>query len=201
MDKRFTLDLTGRDLNTSRKAKDRVKKEKKVIKMKAIQKYFEKDYAMTSLDAFEVLNTGRYGDDPLKVQLNFTSEGFLKKAGKNYIFPIGSLIREQLTLDQDEKNNRTKDIQFGVGRTYSNTIEMRIPTGYTLEGVDNLNMSIDTPYMSFISKAILNNKQLTVTTEKIYKTSTAPQAEWNKIVDVLETAYKFSQAKVILKKG
>jgi len=34
---------------------------------------------------------------------------------------------------------------------------MRIPTGYILEGVDNLNMSIDTPYMSFISKAILNN--------------------------------------------
>jgi len=176
------------------------KAEKETMKLKAIKEYFEADYGVTSVQSCDVLNTGRYDKDPLKVKLQFKSEGLLKKAGKNYIFSIGSLIGEQVALNEEELATRENEVQFGTAKTYKNNIQVTIPTNFTVEGIDNLNRKVDNPYVSFSSKATLSNGTLAVTTEKIYKQASAPKEAWTKIVESLEAAYKFTQAKVVLKK-
>jgi len=176
------------------------KTEKESIKIKAIERFFKEDYSIKKLNSYEVLNDGRNGPDPLQVVMDFTSEDLVQKAGKNYIFSLGSFIGEQVALEKEEIQERTKDIQFGYAKLINNTIKVTIPEGYTIDGLDALKFNIDNDYMAFITTTTLTGNELTLTTSKNYKQAFVPQKDWDKVVAALEAAYKFTQTKVVLKK-
>ena len=75
-----------------------------------------------------------------------------------------------------------------------------MPDGYTVDGLQDLNMNIDNPSGTFISTAVANGNKLTISTRKIYKNTFDKKEAWPNYIAFLEPAYKLSQAKVVLKK-
>ncbi|EAR02085.1 hypothetical protein [Maribacter sp. HTCC2170] len=193
-----------------KKRKDQIQKESHALisKLKkrqgeSIKKQTEKEYDLTIDEhTYEILETGRYGhESPLVTKEYFTIENQLvKKAGKNYIFEVGRLVGGQVSLTEKEKA-RTNNVYMYSPRSFENTIELKIPIGYSVGGLDKLNVNIENASGGFISSAKIEGDVLKIHTRKHYKNYFEPNANWPQIVDFLEAAYQFTQEKIIFKKG
>lgn len=177
-------------------------KEEQIKERKAL---FEKELkANQDVDKyvdFELLQSGRYGDTAmLQFKEKFTLKKLISKAGKNYIFEAGKLMGGQIKLEPNEMKERQNDIWISVARTIENSITINIPAGYTVEGLQDLNMNIDNSSGSFISTAKINDNSLLITTRKVYKNNFDKKEAWPNYIAFLEPAYKLSQAKLVLKK-
>ena len=172
-------------------------KERRELMEKDIKTEFDID---TYLD-FELIDNGRYGDSAaLKYKETFSLKKLISRAGRNYIFDAGKLIGDQIKLEQTEMDKRETDIWLQNARTIENNITINIPAGYTVEGLQELNVSIDNESGSFISTAKTEGNNLIINTRKIYKKNFDKKEQWPNYVAFLEAGYKFSQAKVVLKK-
>ncbi|MFK7814632.1 MAG: hypothetical protein AB8B59_19205 [Maribacter sp.] len=170
---------------------------------KYIEKQTEDQYDFSVEDhEFSISNTGRYGDkQPLVLEEKFKiTEHLIKKAGPNYLIEIGKLIGGQVSLDEDEKM-RKNNIYMTYPRSYENTIEFNIPEGYSVGGLEKLNINIENETGGFVSTAEVTDGVLKIRTNKFYKNYYEPNANWNKMVDFLEASYQFTQEKIMLKKG
>ena len=186
--------------STEKKRKEFVatQKEKQV---KRVERWYNSEFDIKDFNGFKVLATGRTKTDPgLKVEANFATEELISKAGPNYILEAGRLIGGQVELDDEEIKERLYNIEFGDAKILNNTINIEIPAGYKVEGLDNLKYNVDHPEAGFISSASVTGNILTITTSKQYKKATIEKANWPKVVEMLEAAYDFSQAKIVLKK-
>jgi len=180
--------------------KESLKEDKAKEQADLLRKDLEGDYEVVSYDQFEVLNSGRYDEDPaLRILETFKIKSLVSQAGKNYIFEIGKLIGKQIEL-KGEDLNRKNDVYLPFARMLSDDIIINLPAGYTADGLNDLQFYIDNASGSFQSSARQEGNKLVVSTKKIYKTNFEKKEDWNKLTEVLETAYKFTQKKVILKK-
>ncbi|HEY6954671.1 MAG TPA: hypothetical protein VI385_05470, partial [Flavisolibacter sp.] len=124
----------------------------------------------------------------------------ISKAGKNYLVDIGKMIGDQIKLDSNEMKTRQTDIWVPFARTIENTITVNIPTGFSVDGIQDLNTSVDNESGSFVSTAKVDGDKLLITTRKLYKKSFDKKEAWPNYIAFLEPAYKFSQSKIVLKK-
>lgn len=177
--------------------KDEKVKERKELMEKDIKDEFDIDMYLD----FELIDNGRYGDSAaLKYKETFSIKKLISRAGKNYIFDAGKLIGDQIKLEQSELEKRENDIWINHARTIENNITVTIPAGYTAEGLQDLNVSIDNESGAFISTAKVEGDKMIINTRKIYKKNFDKKEMWPNYVAFLEAGYKFSQAKVVLKK-
>lgn len=155
---------------------------------------------LTSYDRFEVIQDGRYHDNPAYIyEETFQLTDFVQKAGGNYIIEAGKLIDAQFEVEEDMLE-RNYDIYMRHARSYDNTVEFEIPEGYTVEGVEALNISVENETGYFKSTAKVDGNLLILTTNKGYKSNFESKENWDKMVDFLDAAYQFTQQKVVLKK-
>ena len=177
--------------------KDEHIKERKEIFEKTLKEELDVD----KYENFELLKDGRFGDTALlQYREKFTLKKLLSKAGRNYIFEAGKLIGDQIKLEQSELEGRQVDIWLPNARTIENNITVNIPAGYTVDGLQDLNMNIDNESGAFISTAKVDGDKLIITTKKLYKKNFDKKEAWPNYIAFLEPAYKFSQLKVVLKK-
>lgn len=174
-------------------------------RIKDRKELFEKDlkeeFDIDKYEDFELIKDGRFGDTAwLKYKEKFALKKLISKAGRNYIVEIGKLIGDQIKLDSNEIKTRQTDIWVPFARTIENTITLNIPAGYTVDGLQDLNTTVDNESGSFISTAKLDGDKLIITTRKLYKKSFDKKELWANYIAFLEPAYKFSQTKVVLKK-
>ena len=174
-------------------------------KEKERRELFEKDLKATfdvdKYNGFELIKDGRYGDTAwLQFAEKFTLKKMISKAGKNYILEIGKMIGSQIKLEQRELTNRQTDVWVPYARTIENSITLAIPAGYTVEGLQDLTYTVDNESGSFISTAGVQDDKLVINTKKVYKKNFDKKELWPNYVAFLEPAYKFSQAKIVLKK-
>lgn len=193
-----------------KKDKARYKKELDALDQKLKTKQEEKFKAAAeadfSLEDFEdytysINATGRYAfDDYFTYSENFTiNNALLKKAGPNYIIEIGKLIGGQIDLEEKERN-RTADVHVDYARSYNYNIDLVIPDGYTVAGLDKLNKSVDNETGAFKSSAVIEGNLLKIQTSKQYKHNFEPNANWAKMIAFLDEANQFSNEKILLKK-
>jgi len=181
--------------------KDKMESEFKEKQKEIIENWFTDDHKIKDFVSYKLLHSGRTPDHPkLELEAEYTSEEFIAKAGKNYIFEAGSLIGGQVALKEKEIEERYNDVEFGMAKEYVNEIKITIPEGYKADGLDKLNLTVDHPMCSFISTASQVGNQLKIKTVKSYKKSTIDKKDWAKLVEMLEAAYDFSQTKIVLKK-
>lgn len=165
------------------------------------EKELKADHDVDQYTDFELIDEGRYGDTAaLKYKEKFSLKKLISKAGKNYIFEAGKLIGGQIKLEPNELKERQTDIWLPSARTIENLITINVPAGYTVDGLQDLNMNIDNPSGSFISNATVTDNKVLITTRKIYKNNFDKKETWPNYVGFLEPAYKLSQAKIVLKK-
>ena len=174
-------------------------------RIKDRKELFEKDlkgeFDIDKYEDFDLIKDGRFGDTAwLKYSEKFTLKKLISKAGKNYIVEIGKMIGDQIKLDSNEIKTRQTDIWLPFARTIGNTITVNIPAGYTVDGLQDLNTSVDNESGGFVSTAKVDGDKLIITTRKLYKKSFDKKELWPNYIAFLEPAYKFSQAKIVLKK-
>jgi hypothetical protein len=177
--------------------KDEKVKERNELMEKDIKDEFDLDKYVE----FELIDDGRYGDTAaLKYKEMFRLKKLISKAGKNYIFDAGKLIGDQVKLEQTEMEKREGDIWIPNARAIENNITIVIPAGYTVEGFQELNTTVDNESGTFISTAKTESDKLIISTRKLYKKNFDKKEQWPNYVAFLEAGYKFSQAKVVLRK-
>lgn len=89
---------------------------------------------------------------------------------------------------------------MGFARTFNSEIVMLIPEGFSVEGIDNLNMDVSNTYGGFVSTARVEENKLMIKTSKYYTQNHCSATDWPHMVSFLNAAVMFSKSKILLKK-
>jgi len=164
---------------------------------KEIQRIY--DIKAKELKQYKITSFGMSENSPFDFEEEFVMEGWSKKAGNNYIIDIGKFIASQISIDKDQRQ-RTKDVYMPFPRSFNYHIEFIVPAGYSVDGIDKLNMSVENEAGAFKSAAKLNDNKLVVDINKYYLHSFEPVTKWPLLVSFLDKAIEFNQQKILLKK-
>ncbi len=187
------------------KGSDKEKNEQEVkyeeSRKEALDNWIKEEFKVTDVKEHSLTANGVTDDEGvLSMNFKFTSDSYVKKAGPNLIFELGLLIQEQLKLEEEEMGSRTQQVLLKNAKLITNVISVKIPEGYLASGIDELNFNIDNEVASFSSVVKQEGNIIKVETRKVYKKERFGAESWPGMVEFLETAYKFCQGKVILKK-
>ncbi len=197
------FDFGGRNKRKERKKRYDAYINKEAKKhQKKLKEYIEEKYD-AKIDNYKlnIDNYGRYHEQPDFVMTeNFVvTDGFTKKAGKNILFQAGKLLGKQIHIDKDELD-RTEDVYRSFASTTKHNITIDIPEGYTVKGLNKFNKTISNETGSFVSKAEQKGNQVIIKVTESYNHIFEPNKNWQKLVDILQTAYQLSQKKLLFKK-
>jgi hypothetical protein len=136
-------------------------------------------------------------------ELNYTEEFVLhdmvRKAGKKLLVNIPGLVGSQLRIKKEERENRKYDINVSLPRTLKWVINFKIPDGYTVEGLNELNLSKENEDASFNFVAEQKEGNVVFTIKKVYKKAWMPKTEWNNLLQVVDAAFNSSYKYILLK--
>lgn len=151
--------------------------------------------------SFAIVKNGRFSvNDPFEINEQFDiTDDLIKRAGKNYVIEVGKLIGNQVEIDEKEKD-RDHHIYMAYPRSFNNEVNITIPNGYTVAGLNNLNKNISNSTGGFESTATVNGNTLTIKTHKYYANNFEQKENWPKMLSYLEAAYQFTQEKILFKK-
>ena len=184
------------------RATERAEKDKQVIPerfSKEIKAYH--DRAAMKINATSVDNYAE-NNTPFVYTTDYQMDGLVKKAGRNLVVSVGQLFGQQTHIEGKDRK-RDADLIFDFPRTYTVTMNLTIPSGYSIapESLQKLNNNIDNEYVNFTTKAQVRDGKLVINFDKVYKQQRIPVAKWAQILTMLDQAYEFTSQQVVLKKN
>lgn len=184
-----------------KRQKEAEEKEKKKKRYESLKKYHDgKNYELDEYLDFELISDGRFSDSTkLVVKEEYTLKSFINKAGRNYTFNIGNLIGGQFQLDKEDLE-RIADVNINFPKAYKYKIKIKLPDGYVVSGLDQINSELDNNIGMFKVTAKVEGGYINLTSEKVYKIQKSKKEDWSGYIEFLDAAFNFSQKKVILKK-
>ncbi|WP_339753146.1 DUF3857 domain-containing protein [uncultured Winogradskyella sp.] len=142
-----------------------------------------------------------FGIKPIVFDIDFTSDAFVEKAGKKYLFKVGELIGSQMELYQEKE--RVLSLENEFQRSYERTINITIPEGYTIANLDEIN--IDNEFekngkilLSFKSYYELDDNLLKITANEYYKINKIPVTIYEDYRRVINSAADFNKITLLL---
>lgn len=169
---------------------------------KKFEKEIENEYEdkPKELKKHEVLEKGFTGTNAsITLEEEFSMDGWVKKAGNNYILEAGKFAGGQLEIKADQRE-RKLDVYMPYARSFNHNIVLNIPAGYTIEGAEKLNKSVKNECGGFESTAKVEGNKLLITYYKYYNNLVEPASNWNKIMAFVDAGFAFTKEKVLLKK-
>lgn len=149
----------------------------------------------------EISQTGRFHDQPEFIfSCSASVKGAIKKVGGNYLISIGKFIDQQVQLTAEEKQERKYDIYNSYARSFNYKIEMVIPEGYKVQGLEKLNNQVENSTGGFVSTAKVEGDKLIIESKKYYSSNFQKKEDWPMMVAFLDAAYNFTQQQILLKK-
>jgi len=142
-------------------------------------------------------STGRQKE--FEFEEDFVMEGWVKKAGNNYIIDAGKFISGQLEIKAAQKN-RKMDVYMPFPRSFGYHIELLIPDGYSIEGLEKFNRRVENESGGFTSAATVNGNKLVLDVSKYYVNYFEPVTNWSKISAFVDAAFEFNKEKLLLRK-
>jgi hypothetical protein len=160
--------------------------------------WFEQE--ITDIKDYRIDNFGvRHTSPDFVYSSNFNLAGLVKKAGNNMIVEIGKIQGEPLTI-KPEQRKRNMDIYMSYPRSIEYHIDLKIPEGYTAEGVEALNKKVSNETGFFTVDAKVNGQLVNIVVKKHYLRNYEPAANWNKLVEFIDASGEWTNAKLLLKK-
>ncbi len=145
-------------------------------------------------------NTARFSSEPLHIKDSFQiKDELVRKAGNDFIVEVGKLIGGQVQIAEDEKD-RKLNIYIDYAKTFKYEVEIQIPQGFEVVGIEKLQKNVSNATGSFISSATIENNVLKFNTEKVYAKRKYEKEEWAQMIHWLDAAYDFSEERVLFKK-
>ena len=161
----------------------------------------EFDIEPKELMDYKIVNSGILHERPDMIyNSNFLVEGWIKKAGNNYIIDAGKFIGEQLQI-KPEQRNRTVDVYMSSARSFQYEVQMTVPQGYKAEGMENLNKEIQNDCGSFVATAKMDGDKITIKVTKVYKNAFEPVGNWPKLLQIIDGCSDWTNQKIMLRKG
>ena len=147
---------------------------------------------------FSVISDGRsLKNQTLVYAEDFELPGMLRKAGKKLLVNLTGLMGGQLQIKKEERI-RKNDINVGFAKTISWTINFKIPDGYTVDGLKELNTDIDNETGSYSCKAEEQNGTVILKINKVYKKANISKEKWNDMLSFIDAAYNNSFRYILL---
>ncbi len=133
--------------------------------------------------------------------VRYTMDGYIRKAGPNYVLSAGKLIGEQIRIEGKERK-RSADIYMSAPRTFQWNITVNLPAGYKAapEGVEKLNVKVENECGTFTAKAVTENGKLILNILKRYNHKVEPVANWEKLLQIQDASKAYEALSVVLKK-
>jgi len=142
-----------------------------------------------------------FGVKPLQFIIDFTSEAFVEKAGRKYLFKLGELIGAQMQLYQEKE--RVLPLEERFQRSYFRTITINIPEGYKITNLEDIN--INNSYsekgkelFSFKSSFELTGNKLKITADEHYRKNIVDVSIYEKYRKVINSAADFNKIVLLL---
>ncbi len=158
------------------------------------------DIAPQDVSNYKVLNSGLNNSKPsLQYTATFALENLIKKAGTNLILDAGKLIGSYAKIDE-ESRKRTLDIYMPYARSFDFDINISIPKGYQVKGLEQLNANVKNSTGLFTSKTSLNGDTVKLSVKRVYEHNFEKVTDWPKLVELIDAAYNFSSQKILLEK-
>lgn len=129
-----------------------------------------------------------------------TTSSFYNKAGNRYLLKIGEVIGEQMEMYQDEE--RKLPVQNEFNRNYDRNIQFKIPEGYSVRNLDDLNVDIfhqenGEKIMAFVSTYEVSDDLVTVSVKEYYKQLDFPLEDFDQFRKIINAAADFNKKVLI----
>ncbi len=146
-------------------------------------------------------NPTLFGIKPIQFIVDFSSEAFVEKAGKKYLFKLGELIGAQMQMYQEKERVLPVEEQFQ--RTYYRTITVNIPKGYKITNLDDINIENTfsengKELFSFKSFFELTGSKLKITADEFYRKNIINVSLYEKYRKVINSAADFNKIVLLL---
>lgn len=161
----------------------------------------EKDFK--DMSAYRLISIGNRTDSTAFIyEVEYTMNGFVKKAGQSLILTAGRLIGQQLEV-ADNQRKRKEDIYMSSARQFVWNILVNLPEGYQVspEGLEKMNVRIENECGAFITQAIADNGVLSIKVEKRFNHKTEPAANWDKLLEIMDGAKAYEALSVVMIKN
>ncbi|HEX7906084.1 MAG TPA: hypothetical protein VF487_19560 [Chitinophagaceae bacterium] len=122
----------------------------------------------------------------------------IRKAGKKLLINLPGLMGSQLQIRKEERE-RNFDIDVRYPRKLRWQINLTIPEGYAVEGLEALNSNIDNETGSFITSAKQEGNAVSIDIQKIYKQKNIRKEKWPQMLEFIDAAYNFTHKLILLK--
>jgi hypothetical protein len=184
------------DYNNSVKTiKDEFKKQKIEFVQKSLQSEFDQPVKNVH---FDVISDGRsQRKNTLAIKEGFELSDFVRKAGKKYMVNLAGLMGSQLQIKKEERDRKI-DIDLRYPRTLNWTINFKIPEGYTVDGLKEIERSVDNETGTFSIAAKEESGNVVVNISKVYKNKNIPKDKWKDMMAFIEAAYNSSFKYILL---
>ena len=153
----------------------------------------------------EVFNAGKndFGEKPLIIKAKMTSEAFVEKAGRKYLFKLGDLIGPQQEMYQEQK--RKLPVENDFERSYDRKLIVEIPEGYEFKNLEDININEsykeeDTELFMFKSSYEIKDGKLVVSIKEYYNQNIVPVAIYENYRKVINSAADFNKVTLVLDK-
>jgi hypothetical protein len=168
-------------------------------KSEMVKKSLESEYGETVRNIhFDVVSDGRtLKNNKLVIKEGFELSNFVRKAGKKYMVNLAGLVGSQLQVKKEERT-RTHDIDVRFSRSYTWTINFKIPDGYTVQGLNEVSKSVDNVAGSFSIAAKEENGIVVFNIAKTYKQKNIPKDQWQSMLVFIDAAYNSSFKYILL---
>ncbi len=141
---------------------------------------------------------------PVKLEANITSGAFVEQAGDKLLFLVGDIIGKQTEMYQEHQRQNPIEVYFA--HSYNRTINVHVPKGYTMKGLEKLNFNVigkdgGEEVMGFVSKYKLVDDLLTISIDEYYKKVTMPVSAFEDFKKVINASADFNKVKLVLVKN
>lgn len=170
---------------------------------KTITKIIETEYDLENevkLNNFNLIQPGMWDDAPeLKYRFEFETGKFVNQENENFIVEAGKLIGMQIYYPPED-SVRKYNIYMAYARIFENELNIEIPVGYQVKGIDKFNYDINNITGGFTSSASIDNNRVIIKTKKYFLNNYEKYENWPWLREIIDAANNFRNQKILLVK-
>lgn len=154
-----------------------------------------------NLTAYEIIQPGLYTYSvPFEYKSSFNLENYVKKAGSSYLLEVGKLIGERQEITEKDRG-RNIDVFLFCPMTFTWAINISVPAGYDVKGIEELNKTIDNETGSFSCAATNDGHFVNIRIRTVYAHNFEKAANWPKLLDIMDAVNNIFTQKILLEKS
>jgi hypothetical protein len=159
------------------------------------------EYSVSNKDIYQPIY-----NNPFIVKSIISTDSLLKKQNANnkktkrYVFNLGSVIGTQSELYTNKK--RINSIEIRYPNYYDYKISVKIPRGYKIEGVENINInenhiSNGDIIAKFESNYSIEGNKLNISIQEFYKSLNYSKSKYDDFRKVINAAADFNKLNIV----